>query len=97
MKILIGSVADFGNLYFVRKCFGVANFAECLEKNFHQTSSAWMVKDFVRMDIYLKLISGHFGSVVSSYFTFLRWVIFVNLVISLIVVSFVVIPEVIFL
>ncbi|VDN51379.1 unnamed protein product [Dracunculus medinensis] len=36
----------------------------------------------------------HFGSVVSSYFTFLRWVIFVNLVISLIIISLIVIPEV---
>lgn len=40
-----------------------------------------------------KLISGHFGSVVSSYFTFLRWIVFVNLIISLLVIAFIVFPE----
>lgn len=38
--------------------------------------------------------TGQFGSVVSSYFTFLRWVIFLNLIITLIVTTMVVIPEV---
>ncbi|VDK54617.1 unnamed protein product [Anisakis simplex] len=42
-----------------------------------------------------KNIKGHFGSVVSSYFTFLRWVVYVNLIITLIIISFIVIPEVI--
>ncbi|GMR34113.1 hypothetical protein PMAYCL1PPCAC_04308, partial [Pristionchus mayeri] len=41
----------------------------------------------------IKRIESHFGSVVSSYFTFLRWIVFVNLVISLLVIAFVVLPE----
>ncbi|CAJ0583266.1 unnamed protein product, partial [Mesorhabditis spiculigera] len=41
----------------------------------------------------IKRIESHFGSVVSSYFTFLRWLIFVNIIVTLIVVCFVVAPE----
>ncbi|OZC08094.1 hypothetical protein X798_04885 [Onchocerca flexuosa] len=41
----------------------------------------------------IKRIESHFGSVVSSYFTFLRWIVYVNLMITLIIVSFIVIPE----
>ncbi|GMT34935.1 hypothetical protein PFISCL1PPCAC_26232, partial [Pristionchus fissidentatus] len=42
----------------------------------------------------IKRIESHFGSVVSSYFTFLRWIVFVNLIISLLVIAFIVFPEV---
>ncbi|VDK67464.1 unnamed protein product [Onchocerca ochengi] len=41
----------------------------------------------------IKRIESHFGSVVSSYFTFLRWIVYVNLMITLIIISFIVIPE----
>ncbi|VDN02456.1 unnamed protein product [Thelazia callipaeda] len=41
----------------------------------------------------IKHIESHFGSVVSSYFTFLRWIVFVNLIITVIIISFIVIPE----
>ncbi|KAL3989742.1 TMC domain family protein [Acanthocheilonema viteae] len=41
----------------------------------------------------IKRIESHFGSVVSSYFTFLRWIVYVNVIITLIIISFIVIPE----
>lgn len=39
-------------------------------------------------------ISGHYGSVVSSYFTFLRWILSVNITMTIIMMLFVTIPEV---
>ena len=41
----------------------------------------------------IKRIESQFGSVVSSYFLFLRWVFFVNFLIAGIIVGFIILPE----
>ncbi|CDW54308.1 transmembrane cochlear expressed protein; tmc fam ily membrane protein [Trichuris trichiura] len=55
---------------------------------------------FANISIYLipweakiKKIESHFGSVVSSYFIFLRWIFGINLIISLIMTIFITLPE----
>ncbi|KAG5898189.1 hypothetical protein JTB14_013231 [Gonioctena quinquepunctata] len=48
---------------------------------------------FIPWELKIKEIESHFGSVVASYFIFLRWLFWVNVVISIVLISFVTIPE----
>ncbi|KZC08272.1 Transmembrane channel-like protein 3, partial [Dufourea novaeangliae] len=48
----------------------------------------------VPWELRIKEIESHFGSAVSSYFTFLRWLFWINLVMCAIITAFVAIPEV---
>ncbi|XP_076649731.1 transmembrane channel-like protein [Halictus rubicundus] len=45
-------------------------------------------------ELRIKEIESHFGSAVASYFTFLRWLFWINLVMCTIITAFVAIPEV---
>lgn len=45
----------------------------------------------------IKEIESRFGSVVASYFTFLRWLFSVNIVISVLLVVFIMVPEEIYI
>lgn len=44
----------------------------------------------------IKDIESHFGSVVSSYFVFLRWIFWMNFAITLVLMFTVILPEVCF-
>jgi hypothetical protein len=52
--------------------------------------SNWLVP----WELKIKEIESHFGSVVASYFTFLRWLFWVNIVLGVVLISFVAVPEV---
>lgn len=51
---------------------------------------------FVPWQLRIKEIESHFGSVVASYFTFLRWLFWVNIVLAFTLSTFVILPEVSF-
>lgn len=70
---------------------------------FHLSIQKWQYcrREIVNLQTWLipwefriKEIESHFGSAVASYFTFLRWLFWINLVMAVILVAFVAIPEV---
>ena len=40
------------------------------------------------------LVAGHFGSGVASFFVFLRWLCFLNITLAVLIISFLVVPQV---
>lgn len=52
---------------------------------------------FIPWEQKIKAIESHFGSAVASYFIFLRWLFWVNVVIAFAIMAFVAIPEVSFI
>ncbi|XP_050420636.1 transmembrane channel-like protein [Adelges cooleyi] len=52
------------------------------------------VSQLIPWELTIKEIESQFGTVVASYFTFLRWLFWVNFVISVLLAAFVVMPEV---
>lgn len=45
----------------------------------------------------LKIIEGHFGSGISTYFKFFRWLFIMNCLITLFVVGFIVVPQLLYI
>ncbi|PAV64998.1 hypothetical protein WR25_02045 [Diploscapter pachys] len=78
--------AKVSKLYLYKAAFG----------RFMAEVSRWLdnVKIYlIPWESKIKKIESHFGSVVSSYFTFLRWVLSINIAISAFMLLFVIIPE----
>ncbi|XP_050419396.1 transmembrane channel-like protein 3 [Patella vulgata] len=64
---------------------------------FRQLKRTWsnLVTSLVPWEMKIKRIESHFGSVVVSYFVFLRWLIWVNVILTLMTTCFIVVPELI--
>ncbi|XP_029345531.1 transmembrane channel-like protein 2 [Acyrthosiphon pisum] len=52
------------------------------------------ISQIIPWELTIKEIESQFGTVVASYFTFLRWLFWVNFVISVLLAAFVVMPEI---
>ena len=68
-------------------------------KKHKQKHFRWIVERssyFVPWEGKIRRIESHFGSVVSSYFVFVRWVMLVNLFMSAVIAIFIMIPGSIF-
>ncbi|XP_064616966.1 transmembrane channel-like protein 3 [Liolophura sinensis] len=50
---------------------------------------------FIPWEMRVKKIESHYGSVVASYFVFLRWLVWINIWLTLLPIGFIMIPEVI--
>ncbi|KAL1456455.1 hypothetical protein WDU94_001186 [Cyamophila willieti] len=74
----------------------LARFNILLVKEWQRTKRelANMMNLLIPWELRIKEIESHFGSAVASYFTFLRWLFFVNFNLALILILFVAIPEV---
>ncbi|XP_067686533.1 transmembrane channel-like protein 1 [Haliotis asinina] len=64
---------------------------------FRQLNRSWnnLVTMVVPWEMRIKRIESHFGSVVASYFVFLRWLIWINIWLTFLPLCFVIIPELI--
>ncbi|KAG8268182.1 Transmembrane channel-like protein 3 [Homalodisca vitripennis] len=73
----------------------LARFNIVLIKHWQHTKRelANLMNVLIPWEIRIKEIESHFGSVVASYFTFLRWLFWVNLVTAVVLIVFVAVPE----
>lgn len=84
--------------FLVHTFFGAHNLKQiffCSQKLLHWKREIENLSTvLIPWELRIKEIESHFGSVVASYFTFLRWLFWVNIVIAVVLTVFVVMPEV---
>ncbi|VVC45319.1 TMC [Cinara cedri] len=73
-----------------------ARFKIFIVKKWQHTKrkTANVISQLIPWEQTIKEIESQFGTMVASYFTFLRWLLWVNLVISMLLAVFVIVPEV---